>query len=372
MAPEDFKRKLTAIFSADVAGFSRLMGEDETATVKTLEAYKGVMFSLIKQHRGRVVDSPGDNLLADFGSVVDAVQCAISVQKELQARNEGLPENKRMQFRIGINLGDVIEEQNRIYGDGVNIAARLEALADPGGICISKTAFDHIESKLPLGYEYIGEQEVKNIAKPIEAYRVLLDPRVMVAEPEVKRSRIPVWRQKKVIASAIVVLVAILGVGIWNFLLRPSPIKVTSLNTSALNVNLIEQNWDIMPAGTRIIYEGKVAYIRQDLAHAEVRLRITNTSANKILIPQWGLLDKNKKFLDPFRFLEDDGKNYSKEKIFLNGKKTKSILLRCTSKGLKELRDKEPLFLMDITQTFIFPLNSIPDRATLIKNRKEK
>ncbi len=154
MASEDFKRKLTAVFSADVVDYSRLMGEDESATVRTLETYKGVMFSLIKQHRGRVVDSPGDNLLAEFGSVVDAVQCAVAVQKELQARNAGLPENRRMQFRIGINLGDVIEEQDRIYGDGVNIAARLEALADPGGICVSKTAFDYVESKLPLGYQF--------------------------------------------------------------------------------------------------------------------------------------------------------------------------------------------------------------------------
>ena len=128
MATEDFSRKLTAVFSADVVGYSRLMGEDEAATVKTLEDYKGVMCTLIKQHRGRVVDSPGDNLLAEFGSVVDAVQCAVSVQKELQARNSDLPEDRRMQFRIGINLGDVIEEKDRIYGDGVNIAARLEGL----------------------------------------------------------------------------------------------------------------------------------------------------------------------------------------------------------------------------------------------------
>ena len=189
MAPEGFKRKLTAIFSADVVGYSRLMGADEAATVKSLEAYKGVMFTLIKQHRGRVVDSPGDNLLADFGSVVDAVQCAVAVQKELQSRNAELPENRRMQFRIGINLGDVIEEQDRIYGDGVNIAARLEALADPGGICVSKTAFDHIESKLPLGYQYLGEQTVKNIAKPIGAYRVMMEPRVTGrGEKEIERA----------------------------------------------------------------------------------------------------------------------------------------------------------------------------------------
>jgi len=147
VADGSFKRKLTAVFSADVKGYSRLMGEDEAATVRTLEVYKGVMSELIRQHRGRVVDSPGDNVLAEFPSVVDAVQCAVAAQNEFKARNAELPENRRMQFRIGINLGDVIEEEGRIYGDGVNIAARLEALADPGGICVSKTAFDHIETK---------------------------------------------------------------------------------------------------------------------------------------------------------------------------------------------------------------------------------
>ena len=182
MNTQDFKRKLTAVFSADVAGYSRLMGEDESATVMTLEVYKQVMFSLIKQHRGRVIDSPGDNLLAEFASVVDAVQCGVAVQKELQARNAELPENRKMQFRLGINLGDVIEEQDRIYGDGVNIAARLEALAEPGGICISKTAFDYIENKLPLGYQFIGHQTVKNIAKPVGAYKVLMEPRVIDVE----------------------------------------------------------------------------------------------------------------------------------------------------------------------------------------------
>ncbi|MBL7217954.1 MAG: adenylate/guanylate cyclase domain-containing protein [Desulfobacteraceae bacterium] len=150
MATKDFKRKLSAIFSADVAGYSRLMGEDEAATVEAITTYREIMGGLIRQHRGRVVDSPGDNLLAEFASVVDAVQCAVAVQKEFQARNAGLPENRKMELRIGINLGDVIEEEDRIYGDGVNIAARLEALADPGGICVSKTAFDQIETKLPL------------------------------------------------------------------------------------------------------------------------------------------------------------------------------------------------------------------------------
>jgi adenylate cyclase len=178
MEPKGFHRKLTDILSADVAGYSRLMQNDEAATVRTLEAYKQIISDLIKQHRGRVVDSPGDNLLAEFASVVDAVQCAVAVQKELQARNSELLETRKMQFRIGVNLGDVIEEESRIYGDGVNIAARLESLAEPGGICVSKTAFDHIESKLPLGYEFLGEQTVKNIAKPVEVYRIILEPRV--------------------------------------------------------------------------------------------------------------------------------------------------------------------------------------------------
>jgi len=185
MTQEGFKRKLTAILSADAAGYSRLMGDDDEATVRTLTSYREVMTILIQQHNGTVLDSPGDNLLAEFVSVVDAVQCAVAVQKEITARNDQLPENRKMQFRIGINLGDVIQEEERIYGDGVNIAARLEGLSDPGGICISKTAFDQIESKLPFGYEFLGDKSVKNIAKPVGAYRVLMEPRVTVAgEPE--------------------------------------------------------------------------------------------------------------------------------------------------------------------------------------------
>jgi adenylate cyclase len=182
MNTQDFKRKLTAVFSADVAGYSRLMGEDESATVKTLEAYKQIMFSLIKQHRGRVIDSPGDNLLAEFASVVDAVQCGVAIQKELQVRNAELPENRRMQFRIGINLGDVIEERERIYGDGVNIAARLEALADPGGICISGFVHSQVKNKVSLAYEYLGEKSVKNISDPIAVYKVKYSPDVVGGE----------------------------------------------------------------------------------------------------------------------------------------------------------------------------------------------
>jgi len=228
MAQGQFKRKLTAIFSADVAGYSRLMGEDEAATVKTLEQYKQVMSELIRQHRGRVIDSPGDNLLAEFTSVVDAVQCAVVTQKELQARNTELPENRRMQFRIGVNLGDVIEEESRIYGDGVNIAARLEAIADPGGICISKTVFDQIETKLPFGYTYLGEQTVKNITKPVGAYKVLMEPRIMVAEAPEKKPQVNVWRRKGLVPGTLAVLISIIGVAVWNFYFRLPSIEPAS------------------------------------------------------------------------------------------------------------------------------------------------
>jgi class 3 adenylate cyclase len=178
MNMQDFRRKLTAIFSADAVGYSRLMRQDEPATVRILTAYQEVISILVKQHHGRVVDSPGDNVLAEFASVVDAVQSAVAIQKELKLRNAQLAIDRRMEFRIGINLGDVIAEGDRIYGDGVNIAARLEGLAEPGGICISRTAYDQIEDKLPFGYEYLGQKEVKNISKPVHAYKVLLEPDV--------------------------------------------------------------------------------------------------------------------------------------------------------------------------------------------------
>jgi class 3 adenylate cyclase len=172
------KRKLSAILSSDVKGYSRLMENDELATVRTLEAYRKVIAELVKKYCGRVVDSPGDNLLAEFSSVVDAVECAVEVQKELKVKNEDLPENRRMVFRIGINLGDVIEEGDRIYGDGVNIAARMENLAAGGSICVSGTVFDHVDGKLELEFDYVGEKLVKNIKKPLRVYRAKMAGRV--------------------------------------------------------------------------------------------------------------------------------------------------------------------------------------------------
>lgn len=176
-------RRLAAIFSADVKDYTKLMQDDEAATVVTITSYRDLMSALIQQHHGRVVDSPGDNLLAEFSSVVDAVQGAVSIQKEIKGRNDLLPNHRKMKFRIGINLGDVIVKENRIYGDGVNVAARLETLADAGGICISRTAYDQIEDKLPFGYEYIGEQTAKNLKKPLTAYKVNIWPEGNMQKP---------------------------------------------------------------------------------------------------------------------------------------------------------------------------------------------
>jgi len=172
MTGPDVQRKLAAILSTDVKGYSRLMGDDEVATVKTITAYREVISDLVRRFRGRVVDSPGDNLLAEFDSAVDAVKGAIQVQDRLKELNAELPVQRRMEFRIGINVGDVIIQEGRLYGDGVNIAARLEGLSRSGGICISGTVYDQVKNKLGLGYAYLGEQQVKNIADPVRAYRV--------------------------------------------------------------------------------------------------------------------------------------------------------------------------------------------------------
>jgi len=169
-------RRLAAILNADVVGYSRLMGEDELDTVRTLDAYYEIAAALIAQHQGRVVNVAGDNLLAEFASVVDAVQCALEIQHALREKNAKRPSHRRMELRIGINVGDVLVERGQIYGDGVNVAARMEELAETGGICISGTAFDQIENKLALPCVYLGEQMVKNIAQPVRVYRVQAEP----------------------------------------------------------------------------------------------------------------------------------------------------------------------------------------------------
>ncbi|MCH8139211.1 MAG: adenylate/guanylate cyclase domain-containing protein [Proteobacteria bacterium] len=170
------KRKLAVILAADVAGYSRLMGADEEATLKTLGAYREIIDGTIARHDGRIFSTAGDSVVAEFASPVEAVRAAISIQEELSVRNAGLADERKMHLRIGINLGDVMVQGENLLGDGVNVAARLEGLADPGGICISGDVYNQIETKLALGYDDLGFQDVKNIARPVRAYRVVVEP----------------------------------------------------------------------------------------------------------------------------------------------------------------------------------------------------
>ena len=214
------ERKLAAIFSTDVKGYSRLMGNDEEATIRTLKTYRAVITTLIEQHHGRVVDSPGDNMLAEFASAVDAVQASVAIQKDLKTRNAELEDHRRMEFRIGLNVGDIITDEGRLYGDGVNIAARLEGLADAGGICISESVHTQVCNKLSLSYDYIGEREVKNIATPVPVYTVQLEtgtvttpsaPLSQAVRPSAKPQSFPLrWSFAALVVVAVLVGLAMI------------------------------------------------------------------------------------------------------------------------------------------------------------------
>jgi adenylate cyclase len=175
MEAPPLERKLVAILAADVEGYSRLMSADEEATLTTLSAHRIIIDALIAQHGGRICGTAGDSVLAEFASVFAAVQCAVEIQRDLAVANRALDEHRHMRFRIGINVGDVMVKDGDIFGDGVNIAARLEGLADPGGVCISRGVRDQIRRKLPYGFEDLGEQSVKNIAQPIRVFRLIPD-----------------------------------------------------------------------------------------------------------------------------------------------------------------------------------------------------
>jgi adenylate cyclase len=236
MPQEGFKRKLAAILSADVIGYSRLMRDDEEATVRDLSAHRVLITGIIQQHNGRVVDSPGDNILVEFASVVDAVNGAIKIQDEIKKSNTGISQDRRMEFRIGINLGDVIEEEELIYGDGVNIAARVEGLAAGGGIAISGTVYEHIKDKLSLGYHFLGEQDVKNIPEPVRVYRLLTKPEdagKLIGERK-KRSKLK-WVLASVTALVVIVTV-VLGGLYWKYLYLPAPTDIDPENKMAFDL----------------------------------------------------------------------------------------------------------------------------------------
>ncbi len=235
MAEEAFKRKLAAILSADVEGYSRLMDDDEEATVRTLTSYRTAIADLVQQFRGRIVDYPGDNVLAEFNSVVDSINCAVEIQRDVAERNAELPYNRKMEFRIGVNLGDVIEEEGLIYGDGVNIAARVEAMAEAGGICITGRAYDQVANKLGLEYEYLGEHQVKNISTPIRVYRVLSYPgaaahRVIHAKRIMRKKWL--WAT---VSTVIILLIAFTGL-YWKYFYLPTPQAVDPENKMAFDL----------------------------------------------------------------------------------------------------------------------------------------
>jgi adenylate cyclase len=283
MTQEKFKRKLTTILSADVAGYSRLMADDETATVKTLEKYKAIMSELICQQRGRVVDSAGDNLLAEFGSVVDAVECAMAAQKELKAHNDELPENRRMKFRIGINLGDVIEEGPHIYGDGVNTAARLESLADPGGICLSRMAFDQVKTKLPFSYAFLGEHAVKNNANPVKVYKVLMKSRVTKEKVAGRRLQGAAWRIA--VISLVAAMVVASDVGLWQLFLRRAGPTVEKANPKQMALPLPE-----MPSIAVLPFKNLSEDSKQELLSDGITDNIVNALSK---IPQLFVIARN-------------------------------------------------------------------------------
>ncbi|MEN8798066.1 MAG: tetratricopeptide repeat protein [Flavobacteriaceae bacterium] len=219
MEPKGLNRKLTAILSADVKGYSRLMGDDDESTVTTITAYRENITKLTKKHQGRVVDTPGDNILAEFSSALNAVNCAIGIQRALEIENAKLPDDRRMEFRIGINLGDILHQDDRIYGDGVNIAARIESLAEPGGICISRGVYDQVKKKVHQGFEYLGEHAVKNIAEPVRIYRILQSPEYegrVIGETKTKSTQI------KILYGTIISLIVVASSSlIWTIYSRP-------------------------------------------------------------------------------------------------------------------------------------------------------
>jgi class 3 adenylate cyclase len=216
-------RRLAAILAADVAGYSRLMGAEEEGTLNRLKTHRRELVDpKIREHHGRIVKTTGDGMLVEFPSVVDAVRCAVEIQRGMIDRNAGTTEDKRITFRIGVNLGDVIADGGDIYGDGVNIAARLEALAEPGGVCISRTVRDHVGDRLPYAFDDLGEQTVKNIAQPVHAYA--LGATAVASLPEVATPLWPNARSRRSSARLMVLVagvVAAIGIGTVVWWARP-------------------------------------------------------------------------------------------------------------------------------------------------------
>ena len=239
MEAPPLERKLVAILAADVEGYTSLMGIDEESTLATLSAHRVITDALIAQHGGRICGTAGDSVLAEFASVFAAVQCAVEIQRDLTQANQALAEERRMWFRIGINVGDVMVKDGDIFGDGVNIAARLEGLAEPGGICISRGAHDHVRRKLPYGFEDLGEQSVKNVAQPIRVFRLI---------PDATKAESPLGQEASQVPS-----------GVLDDVPSPAQLPPDPATSESQSVELAF--WESIKDSTRIAdYE---AYLRQ-------------------------------------------------------------------------------------------------------------
>ena len=227
-------RRLAAILAADVAGYARLMSEDEEGTLAGLRAWRHqVADPRIRQHHGRIIKSTGDGFLVEFQSIVDAVRCAVEMQREMAERNADISAERRIEFRIGVNLGDIVAEDHDIFGDGVNIAARLEALADPGGICISRVVRDQIRDKLPYAFDDRGEHEVKNIARPVRVYS--MSPAAIAAAERADTppgGAVAVAKHRRIAVAIVGVLIAAAAAGWWGWPQLRSHLGITTAQDS--------------------------------------------------------------------------------------------------------------------------------------------
>ena len=271
------KRKLTAILSADVVGYSRLMETDEAWTIQNLEENKKLMSALIEEHNGRVVDAPGDNLLAEFSSIINAVECAVRIQEELHNKNFRLMDEHRMHFRIGVNLGDVVEEDGRIYGNGVNIAARLEGLAKSGGICISHTAYDQVKGKVNVEYDFLGEYQVKNINEPVRVYRILMGG--VITEKYVPHNGFPKRVNPLSITIAVIILLVV-ALGITIAVLYPKPPESQKVvrfeyelpEGQNFSGGLVYQDLAVSPDGKQFVYSTAEGLYLRSIDELDARL----------------------------------------------------------------------------------------------------
>jgi len=246
------KRKLAAVVHADVKGYSALMGRDEARTVRLLRTYRDILKGLIELHGGRLVDTAGDGFLCEFPSAVNAVEFAVEFQQEIGIKNADLTEGQRMEFRMGINVGDVIEEDEKmIYGDGVNIAARLEGLADAGGICISGTVYDQIKNKMDLGFLSLGEQTVKNISHPVRAFKIRTGPALAGDAPDKATSEKAGKTYTGLYLSVGLVMVLAVAIGVWfNYKKTGPKLQEPRGSSSSQGAGLSEDNMDsAVPAG---------------------------------------------------------------------------------------------------------------------------